>query len=45
MNQRAGMLTTPAGHEDKAEARKSKAEDEAEARQVREKLSVHEHED
>ena len=58
-----GMLTRPAGHEAKAEARKSrpKAEDEAEAqiffeaeatmyeaeaeaRHVREQLSVYEHE-
>jgi len=54
------MLTRPAGHEAKAEARKSEAEDEAEtqfffeaeatmheaeARHVREQLSVYEHED
>ena len=49
------MLTRPAGHEAKAaaEARKSDAEDEAEpkkifeaeARHVREQLSVYEHED
>jgi len=49
----AGMLTRPAGHEAKAEARKSEAGDkaeaqkffEAEARHVREQLSVYEHED
>ena len=51
----AGMLTRPAGHEAKAETRKSEAEDEveaqkffeaeAEARHVREQLSVYEHED
>ena len=53
-----GMLTKPAGHEAKAEARKSEAEDEAqnffeaeatmyeaEARHVREQLSVYEHKD
>jgi len=46
------MSTRPAGHEAKAEARKSEAEDEAEAtmyeaeaRHVREQLSVYEHED
>ena len=52
------MLTKPAGHEAKAEARKSEAEDEAqnffeaeatmyeaEARHVREQLSVYEHKD
>jgi len=49
------MLTRPAGHEAKAEAeaRKSEAKDEAkaqkffeaEARHVREQLSVYEHED
>jgi len=47
------MLTRPAGHEAKAEARKSEADDEAEAqkffeaeaRHVREQLSVYEHED
>jgi len=56
------MLTRPAGHEAKAEARKSDAEDEAEAqkffeaeakatmyeaeaRYVKEQLSVYEHED
>jgi len=54
------MLTRPAGHEAKAEAKKSEAEDEAEApiffaaeatmyeaeaRHVREQLSVYEHED
>ena len=46
------MLTRPAGHEAKAEARKSEAEAEAEAtmykaeaRHVREQLSVYEHED
>ena len=47
------MLTRPAGHEAKAGARKSEAEDEveaqkifeAEARHVREQLSVYEHED
>ena len=39
------MLARPAGHEGKAEARKSEAEDEAEARHVREQLSVYEHED
>jgi len=50
------MLTRPAGHEAKAEARKSEAEDEAEAeatmyeakaeaRHVREQLSVYERED
>jgi len=43
------MLTRPAGHE--AEARNSEAEDEAqkffeaEARHIREQLSVYEHED
>ena len=50
------MLTRQAGHEAKAEARKSEAseeaeaqrfffEAEAEARHVREQLSVYEHED
>jgi len=44
------MLTRPAGHEAKAEARKSEAEDqstmyEVKARHVREQLSVFEHED
>ena len=41
------MLTRPAGHEAKAEARKSESKDEAEAeaRHVREQLSVYEHED
>ena len=48
------MLTRPAEHEAKAEARKSETEDEAEAtmyeaeaeaRHVREQLSVYEHED
>jgi len=55
------MLTRPAGHEAEAEARKSEAEDEAEAhffeaeatmyeakaeaRNVREQLSLYEHED
>ena len=51
------MLMRPAGHEAKAEARKSEAEGqkfffeaeatmyEAEARHVREQLSVYEHED
>ena len=54
------MSTRPAGHEAKAQARKSEAEDEAEAqiffeveatmyeaeaRHVREQLSVYEHED
>jgi len=41
------MLTRPAGHETKAEAedRKSEAEDEAEAKHVREQISVYEHED
>ena len=49
------MLMRPAGHEAKAEARKSEAEKiffeaeatmyEAEARHVREQLSVYEHED
>jgi len=44
----AEMLTRPAGHEAKAEARKSEAtmyEAEAEARHVREQLSVYEHAD
>jgi len=36
------MLARPAGHEAKAEARKSEAEDEAEARHVTEQLSVYE---
>ena len=44
------MLTRPAGHEAKAEARKSEDEAEAamyeaEARHVREQLSVYDHED
>ena len=42
------MLTRPAGYEAKAEARKSEAEAtmyEAEARHIREQLSVYEHED
>ena len=30
----AGMLTRPAGHEAKAEARKSEAEDEVEAQKI-----------
>jgi len=46
-------VNTPAGHEVKAKARKSEAEDEAEAqkffeaetRHIREQLSVYEHED
>ena len=52
----AGMLMRPAGHEAKAEARKSEDEAEnfleaeatmyeAEARHVKEQLSVYEHED
>jgi len=36
------MLARPAGHEAKAEARKSEAEAEAEARHVTEQLSVYE---
>jgi len=41
----SGMLTRPAGHDAEAEATMYEAEAEAEARHVREQLSVYEHED
>jgi len=41
----AEMLTRPAGHEAKAEAEAEATMYEAQARHVREQLSVYEHED